>query len=92
MSQTAVDEIPTWVITDHAIERYRQRVQRVPYEEAIGAIQRELLGSHFVKQCEGYELWRSPKPRRLRIRVRRNEGRLEVMTIIPAHDGLTRRQ
>lgn len=78
---------PTWVITDHAITRYIQRVrQRATYEQAIADIMRLLARAHLVKDCGDYELWRTPRPERLRIRAVRNGDRLEVATILFAFD------
>lgn len=58
-----------WFVTPHAIDRFRQRTRQshLTYEQALGAIIDESTRSHKVKDLDGgAQLWRGPKPRRLR--------------------------
>ena len=73
-------EPASWQISDHAISRYVQRVMR---GRAVDRARADLLWmlerAHFVKCLpSGLELWRGPKPLRLRLRV---DGRILVTVI-----------
>lgn len=59
-----------WFITPHAVRRYQQRVERVPYAVALNRLIGESTRAHRVRETRGgNELWRGPKPRRLRFIV-----------------------
>lgn len=79
-----------WEITDHAVQRYIQRVRRgLPYDQAIGELVYQSHHAHFVKALPGgLELWRGPKPRRLRFRVEPagNGGRPRLVTVLFTFD------
>lgn len=86
--------LSSWLITAHALERYVERVHRgISFRQALEELRIQLNGAHrneSRKFSNGLEEWRGPKPRRIRIRVRRDGDRLEVVTVIPAWDGLAR--
>lgn len=85
-------DVPRWLLTDHAIERYRERVnRRATYEQAIEELQRDIAGGHLVRKEGEIEHWKGARPRQIRFRVRRApDGTGEVFTVIEAHDGLQR--
>jgi hypothetical protein len=80
----------TWLITAHALRRYVERVRPgISFAQAAKDLERHCSGSHLVKMLpSGIESWRGPAPRRIRLRVRRNGNRLELVTVQPAFDGL----
>lgn len=80
-----------WFVTPHAIERFCQGVgwevgRR--YEDALATLIDESRGAHRVKLLpSGAELWRGPKPRRLRYIVQPGEGSLPALvTVLGSHD------
>lgn len=80
-----------WFITPHALDRFRERVTggaELSYEEALGRIIREAQGAHHVKNLDsGSQLWRGPKPLRLRYLVAGSErGKPALVTVLPSHD------
>lgn len=80
-----------WFITPHAVERFRDRAgwQRASaYEDVLATLIDESRGAHFVKRLEtGAELWRGPKPRRLRFIVGHGDGNLPALvTVLRSHD------
>lgn len=79
-----------WEVTDHAVQRYIERVRRgLPYDQALGEIVYQSHHAHFVKALpSGLELWRGPKPRRLRFRVdpSRDGGKPRLVTVLFAFD------
>lgn len=83
---------PTWVITLHAIRRYRERIARVSFERAIEEIAHHLDRAHFVKRVGDVEHWRGPKRgaggavRRIRFRAKRSGDKLELVTVLGAFD------
>lgn len=81
-----------WVISEHAADRYRERiVPGVTRRLAREHLRWHCEGAHFVKMlASGIELWRGPKPRRLRLRVERNGARMILVTVIETFDGLRR--
>lgn len=72
-------------MTPHAVQRYRERVApNMSYEGALGCIINDSVGAHKVKDLDaGAELWRGPKPRRLRYIVSRDA---QVITVLFAFD------
>ena len=77
-------------ITPHAVRRYQERVPGASsrYDTALGELIRLCDGAHFVKQVGDFELWRTGKPERLRLRVLRgNSGLPQVVTVVRGHDG-----
>jgi hypothetical protein len=62
-----------WVISAHAIDRYIGCVRRgAPRTVAMQELAEMIASAHFVKELpSGIEYWRGPKPRRLRLRVKR---------------------
>jgi hypothetical protein len=82
----------TWLVTAHALERWVERVHRgITFRQACRELQTALDGAHYVRELPGgLQYWRGPKPRRVRIRVRDVGSSLEVVTVIPAFDGLDR--
>ena len=80
-----------WFMTPHAVERFRNRAgwQRASdYESALAALIDESRGAHFVKTLNtGAELWRGPKPRRLRFIVGAGDGALPALvTVLGSYD------
>ena len=80
-----------WFMTPHAVERFRNRAgwQRASdYESALAALIDESRGAHFVKTLDtGAELWRGPKPRRLRFIVGAGDGALPALvTVLGSYD------
>ena len=62
----------SWQISGHAVSRYIQRVMRGrPADRARADLLWMLERAHFVKALPGgLELWRGPKPLRLRLRIK----------------------
>lgn len=82
-----------WTISEHATDRYVERIDRgVTRERAREELVEQCLGAHFVKLLPGgLELWRGPKPRRIRLRAERREnGEMVLATVLEAFDGLRR--
>lgn len=79
-----------WLITAHALIRYVERIRPgISYDRALEELKFHCLGAHPVKELpNGIEVWRGPNPRRIRLRVERANGRLELVTVMPAYDGL----
>lgn len=80
-----------WFITPHAAKQFRDRAgwQRADdYESALVELIDESRAAHFVKVLDsGLELWRGPKPRRLRYIVGPGEGSLPALvTVLRSHD------
>lgn len=73
-----------WFITPHAVQRYRQRVRECSYEEALAVLVDWSERAHYVKQRnDGAELWRGPKPLRLRLVVgKREDGAPQLVTVL----------
>jgi hypothetical protein len=73
-------EAPSWEVSDHAVARYIGRVMRGrPVAEARADLLWMLERAHFVKALpSGLELWRGPKPLRLRMRI---DGKLLVTVL-----------
>lgn len=81
-----------WRITDHAVRRYRERLRGRARDDgqARGQLLAICQGAHRVKALPGgLELWRGPKPLRLRLRVRPGEP-MELVTVIEDCDGRRR--
>ena len=83
-----------WFVTPHAVARFRERLpaaRAMTYEQALGAIIRDVDAAHFVKALDtGVQLWRGPKPWRLRYIVTSagSPGALPVLvTVQLAFDG-----
>lgn len=75
-----------WV-TNHAVVRFRERV--APWHP--GRVRRYLVEQceqgHFVKVLAcGLELWRGPKPRRLRLRVSRQGNVMVLESVLFSFD------
>lgn len=87
------DELPRWSISEHAVDRYLERVRPgVSRRQALTNLLRHVRGAHFVKTLPtGIEQWRGPKPRRLRLRVERCGCELRLVSVIEAFDGLRKR-
>jgi len=83
-----------WFITPHAVEQALARAgweRGTAYEQALAALIDESRGAHFVKRLpSGAELWRGPKPRRLRYIVRpAADGALpQLVTVLSTYDRL----
>lgn len=83
-----------WFITPHAVEQALARAgweRGTAYEQALAALIDESRGAHFVKMLpSGAELWRGPKPRRMRYIVRpAADGALpQLVTVLSTYDRL----
>lgn len=64
-----------WDVSDHALDRYIERVVRwLPRRQALIELSQMLVNAHYVKTLSsGMEYWRGPKPRRLMLYVERGE-------------------
>ena len=71
-------------ITTHAVARFRQRIRpNLSESEARHFLANECARAHRVKTlASGVELWRGPKPLRLRLRI--HHGAL--ITVLPSSD------
>lgn len=81
--------IGRWFITPHAVTRFRERTAwDGNYVSARKELEKESQDAHFVKSLDsGAELWRGPKPRRLRFLVGPGEGGLPaLLTVLAAFD------
>lgn len=79
-----------WFITPHAVQRYIERCRpRASYEEALHELVELSRGAVRKKTLEsGAELWRGPKPLRLRMVVDRgNGGAPQLVTVRPLYRG-----
>jgi hypothetical protein len=79
-----------WFVTPHAVDAYRERTgrRRMSYETALGEIVSDSERAHQVKTLRsGAQLWRGPKPRRLRYIVMDDSPGLPVLvTVLGAFD------
>lgn len=75
-------------ITRHAVSRYIERVAPgMTPGRARGELLRHCAGAHYVKTLPGgLEQWRGPKPRRLRLRIRRDGDVAELVTVLWSFD------
>lgn len=79
-------------ITGHAIRRFRERVpgaSRLSYEQALTEMIQQMKRAHYVKSIAGgLDLWRGPKPHRLRLRVAPGSAGLlpQVVTVLRGCD------
>jgi hypothetical protein len=73
-------------VTPHAVARYQERVHRgISYERALGEILEAAERAHYVKDYNGGQYWRGPKPMRLRLLVNNAiEGLPQIVTVLPA--------
>ena len=80
-------------VTPHAVWRYIERVRPgISYRQALHDLIAQGRGAHRVKQLDsGHELWRGPKPRRLRLLVApaSGGGLPQLVTILTTFDGWT---
>lgn len=74
-----------WFVTPHAVRRYITRVHPwMTYEQALSAIIKDSMRAHFVRADHGSELWRGPKPHRVRYRIASREAGLpQLITVLP---------
>lgn len=77
-----------WFITPHAVRQYITRiVPGLSYGRALSELIQMSIGSHFVRQQRNGELWRGPKPRRLRFIVCHDApGKPQLVTVLFAFD------
>lgn len=81
-----------WLITRHAIERYRERIdRRATHKEALEMLIAMASAAHRVKTIgAGLVLFRGPKPHRARLRVDERTTPPLLVTVLASHDGLHR--
>lgn len=83
-------------ITGHAVRRFRERVPgaaRLSYDQALTQMIQQMKRAHYVKQIrDGLDLWRGPKPHRLRLRVAPGGSGLlpQVVTVLRGCDRISR--
>jgi hypothetical protein len=72
-----------WFITPHAVRRYQQRVERVPYHVALARLIDWSQDASKVRDLDDErELWRGPKPQRRRLVVGRSRaGAPQLLTV-----------
>lgn len=85
-----------WFVSPHAVEKYRERfAPLLTYEEALAELVEASKTAHYVKTYDhhensvrgGLELWRGPRPLRLRYWVgRREDGLPQLVTVVGPHD------
>ncbi len=79
-----------WFVTPHAVQQYRERMLggRMSYEVALGELVSLSTRAHFVRHLEsGAELWRGPKPARVRMIVMRGfAGLPQLVTVLRGWD------
>jgi hypothetical protein len=78
-----------WFVTPHAVERYIQRFARgLTYEQALEDLIAYSGTAHYVKEWKpSIDLWKGPKPRRLRFWVgKREDGAPQLITVMGGHD------
>lgn len=76
-----------WFITPHAVVRFRQRVTDWTEHRVRHYLVSQCRDAHRVKLLAcGLELWRGPKPRRLRLRVSRQGNVLVLESVLFAFD------
>lgn len=76
-----------WFITPHAVMQYRVRVsgkEETSFERARAELMALSARAHFVRRLDsGAELWRAPKPLRLRFVVARAfAGLPQLVTVL----------
>lgn len=77
-----------WFITPHAVARYRERIRRCSYAEALGDLVALSDRAHLVRvDADGMEHWRGPRPLRLRFRVLPGTGpKGQLVTVLRGCD------
>lgn len=76
-----------WLITPHAVDRYVERVMRVPRGRAVEDLIAMAARAHRVKvRADGLWLWRGPKPRRLRLVVDESCDPPRLVTVLTTFD------
>lgn len=75
-----------WFISPHAVRRYQRRVAPgLSYEQALADLVRLSTDAHHVRTlATGLDLWRGPKPQRLRCYVGQGTGALPVLVTVLA--------
>lgn len=90
-----------WFVTPHAVRRYIERIDpSMSYERALGAIIQDGIKAHRIRSLPATEtlatceLWRGPKPRRLRYYIFEmgGPGLPVCATVRPTFDGWRHRQ
>lgn len=88
-----------WFITPHAVDRYRRRVRHArgySYEEALAELVELSEKAHYVKELnDDCELWRGPRPHRLRFYVAPADGPVrlpQLMTVLAGYDAAAPRE
>lgn len=78
-----------WFISPHAVHRYIERLARsLTYEQALDDLVAYSETAHYVKDWKpGVELWKGPKPRRLRFLIgHREDGAPQLITVMGGKD------
>lgn len=91
-SQPVTGAVGRWFVTLHAVNAFRSRAggaSWMTYERALGEIINESTAARKLKDLDsGAELWRGPRPRRLRYIVMPDEryGLPVLVTVLFAFD------
>lgn len=90
MKTAQLERLPNelrWLVAPHAVARFRQRVAAWPSDRVRHYLIEQCHGAHFVKMLAcGLELWRGPKPRRIRLRVSRQGNVLVLESVLFTFD------
>jgi len=72
-----------WFVTPHAVRRYTRRyARRLDYEAARDQLVDLCARARYVRPSHGGELWRGPRPLRLRLVVGRGEGERRALVTV----------
>ena len=90
MTTAQLERLPDklrWFVSPHAVVRFRQRVADWTNDRVRHYLVEQCRGAHFVKALAcGLELWRGPKPRRIRLRVSRQGNVLVLESVLFTFD------
>jgi hypothetical protein len=76
-------------VTPHAVRRFQERYldSSGTFSVALSELIELCETAHYVKTVGDYELWRTGKPSRIRLRIMRgNAGLPQVVTVVRGHD------
>lgn len=79
-----------WFISPHAVRQYQMRVEPwLSYRQALGRLIRHSMDAHHVRQLhdDGTELWRGPRPHRLRFVVAPPDSSRELRALLTVMRG-----
>jgi len=72
-----------WFVTPHAVRQYVQRyAYQLSYDQALANLIRLSEGARFIRRSHGCELWRGPRPSRLRMIVGPGDGEKPALVTV----------